>query len=163
MTKNSIRKKSKYSLIKSRHSLPKKCEICNKKSDIHHVSYKTPFLIIFLCREHHIKLHQLLRKINYDKTFIRFSKRNNISLEITSEIVYSLFFDPRFSSENNKQRYAEIEKHYKNIWNISLKRRGIKYLFVYYNSLKKYLLLRLRSKFGGTFCDFYRRKIKLLP
>ena len=159
-TKELTRRRTKYSLITSRHFLEKKCEICSADSHTHHICYKTPFLIIFLCEKHHIKLHQLIRGENYEKTLINFSKRYNLTQEVLSEILYCLLFDPRFATSiNHKNRFADVVKHFRNVWKIELNKRSIKYLFDYYYNLKIYLLLRLKNEFIGSYADFYRHKI----
>jgi len=45
----------------------KPCEICNSyKTEIHHQDYNDPYDIIWLCRKHHKRLHQIIKGTNDD-------------------------------------------------------------------------------------------------
>ena len=40
------------------------CILCNKKkAESHHINYKKPFNLVWLCRKHHLYIHKLLRAI----------------------------------------------------------------------------------------------------
>lgn len=55
--KHNVRKKVKYALATGK--IQKDiCEICGSKStEAHHPNYFMPYLILWVCRKHHIALH----------------------------------------------------------------------------------------------------------
>lgn len=52
-----VRKKTNY-FINKYCNIDKKCQICGKKAEIHHVDYNEYLLINLLCKKHHDKIHK---------------------------------------------------------------------------------------------------------
>jgi hypothetical protein len=64
------------SYVRRGHITVKPCEICGETAEMHHPDYNDPTRVEWLCREHHLELHQEVPNLDASLTSMSVSVRN---------------------------------------------------------------------------------------